>query len=111
LALGTPVSHVNGRTNLRPKRLVGAVVGVAFALIALLGFSAPVLADRNWTESKSLWKQMDNCTRAAYKQFPDHTAEANTKRETARLKCLRASNLPAEAVPPPERDPVGVTHR
>jgi len=54
---------------------------------------------------------MDNCTRAAYKQFPDHTADANAKREAARLKCLRASNLPAETASPAERDPADATRR
>jgi hypothetical protein len=48
---------------------------------------------------------------SAYKQFPDHTADANAKRETARLQCLRAANLPAETASQPERDPVDPTHR
>lgn len=89
----------------------GVVLTVALALVALSGFSGPVLADGNWTLSQSVWKQMDNCTRAAHKQFPDHTADANAKREAARLKCLRASNLPADTASPAARDQVDATRR
>lgn len=95
----------------RTSRRAAPRAGTALALAALLGLSGPAFADKNFTESQSVWRQMDNCSRAAHKQFPDHTADANAKREAARLKCLRASNLPAETASPAERDPVDVIHR
>ena len=103
--------HIFARAQCRAAQPDRAAFAMAFPLIALLGFSVPALADTKWTQSQSVWKQMDSCARAAYKQFPDHTADANAKRETARLKCLRAANLPAETASPPERDPVDATHR
>lgn len=105
------MSHIFARARRRAAQPGSAALAVMLALFALLGFAVPVLADESWTRSKSLWRQMDNCTRAAYKQFPDHTADGNAKREAARLKCLRASNLPAEPAAPAARDPVDVTHR
>jgi len=102
------VWHIFARRS-RHAQSAGAALTTASALVALLG--SAVLADELWTRSQSAWKQMDNCTRAAFKQFPDHTADANAKREAARLKCLRASNLPAETAAPAERDPVDTTHR
>ena len=105
------MSHIFERASRRAAHPAGAMLAVAFALIAFLGLSVPAVADTKWTQSQSAWKQMDNCTRAAQKQFPDHTADANAKREAARLKCLRAGNLPAESASPGERDPVDVTHR
>jgi hypothetical protein len=105
------VSHIFARASRRAAQPAGAALAVALALIVLLGFSAPAFADAKWTTSQSVWKQMDSCARAAYKQFPDHTADANAKREAARLKCLRAANLPADPASPAERDPVDVTHR
>jgi hypothetical protein len=63
----------------------------------------PAAADSNWKTNSAVWKQMDNCTAAARKQFPDYTRESNAKREKARQNCLRASNLPNEgsSAPPP----------
>lgn len=103
--------HIFVRASRRAAQADGAVFAVTLAVITLLGSFAPAVADTKWTTSQSVWKQMDSCTRAAYKRFPDHTADANAKREAARLKCLRASNLPAETATPAERDPVDVTHR
>ena len=103
--------HIFARAQCRVAQPDRAAFAMAFPLIALLGFSVPALADTKWTQSQSVWKQMDSCGRAAYKQFPDHRADANAKREAARLKCLRAGNLPAETAAPVERDPVDVTHR
>jgi hypothetical protein len=105
------VWHIFARASRRAAQPGGAALTVALALVALLGFAAPALADRSWTQSQSVWKQMDSCARAAYRQFPDHTADANAKREAARLKCLRASNLPAETGSPDEHEPVDATHR
>jgi hypothetical protein len=54
------------------------------------------LADNNWKQSNAIWRQMDKCTRAAQKQYPDHTAEAIAKRDEARRRCFRSSNLPGD---------------
>jgi hypothetical protein len=105
------VWQIFAHTSRREAPRAGTALAVALALAAFLGFSGPAFADRNFTQSQSVWRQMDNCARAAYKQFPDRTADANAKREAARLTCLRASNLPAETASPAERDPVDVIHR
>ena len=63
------------------------------ALMLLLG-STQSYADANWTSSNARWRSMDNCTRAAFKLFPDYTKEGNAKRERYRQQCLAASNLP-----------------
>jgi hypothetical protein len=105
------VSQIFAHTRRREAPRASTALAVTLALTALLGFSGSAFADRNFTQSQSVWRQMDNCARAAYKQFPDRTADANAKREAARLTCLRASNLPAETTLPAERDPVGVSHR
>lgn len=68
---------------------------------ALLLLTPPAGADQNWKTSSMVWRQMDNCTRAAQKAYPDYTRESNAKREKARQDCLRSENLPGEASPPP----------
>ena len=50
-------------------------------------------------QSALAWRQMDLCARQAAQQFPDHTPEANAKREAARLNCLRRNHLPVIAQP------------
>ncbi|MBV9018201.1 MAG: hypothetical protein JO058_21330 [Alphaproteobacteria bacterium] len=40
------------------------------------------------------WKSADKCTQQAQTAFPDHTAEANAKRDAALKACLDASGLP-----------------
>ncbi len=68
---------------------------------ALLLLTPPAGADQNWKTSSMVWRQMDNCTRAAQKAYPDYTPESNAKREAARQACLRNGNLPGEASAPP----------
>jgi hypothetical protein len=63
--------------------------------------AASAFADNNWKQSNALWRLMDTCTRAAQKQYPDHTPEAIAKRDQARRQCLRRSNLPGDADAPP----------
>jgi hypothetical protein len=79
--------------------LLGAAVALALP--------RPASADANWKNSQAVWSQMDKCTRAAQKAYPDYTRESNAKREATRQLCLRASNLPGEAIPPsPSPQPV-----
>jgi hypothetical protein len=83
---------------------MGRMLCLAPLLVAaVLVLPRPAAADSSWKTNSAVWKQMDNCTAAARKQFPDYTRESNAKREQARLNCLRASNLPNEgsSVPPP----------
>ncbi|HLJ64261.1 MAG TPA: hypothetical protein VKT70_09155 [Stellaceae bacterium] len=47
------------------------------------------------------WKAQDNCTKAAFRKFPDYTAEAEAKRKADIRQCLANSNLPT-------RDPLVV---
>jgi hypothetical protein len=69
--------------------------------------AAPNLAraDTQQKQNFSIWHQMDDCTKQAAKQFPDHTPGSNAKREAARQACLRARRLPVTApvAPPPPR--------
>jgi hypothetical protein len=53
-----------------------------------------------FTRSQRVWKVRDACSRSAQKQFPDHTAEGNAKRERAFQQCLEAYNLPYESNTP-----------
>ena len=71
------------------------------AATALLG-ARPAIADANWKTSSAIWRQMDNCTKAALKAYPDYTHESNARREALRRNCLRSSNLPGETREPPE---------
>ena len=43
-----------------------------------------------------VWTDMKLCAQQALRQFPDHTPEANAKREAARLNCLRRNHLPID---------------
>ena len=70
-----------------------------FALLmgtAVLLAAAPrlVRADAQQQQSFRVWSQMADCARLASKQYPDHTPEANVKREAARQNCLRQRHLP-----------------
>lgn len=71
--------------------------------VALLS-CAPALADNPWKQSSTLWHIMDKCTRAAQKQFPDHTPDANAKRDAARRHCMESYNLPTDGPPQPADD-------
>ena len=85
---------------------------IATALIAS-GLAMPwasALADSNWKQSSAKWSLMDRCTRAARKQYPDHTAEANAQREASRRQCLRTNNWPADDPQEPEPQPAPDRH-
>jgi hypothetical protein len=68
--------------------------------------SACLIGSESWAQlpgqenafkrSERFWKVRDVCARTAQKQFPDHTAEGNAKRESSYRKCLEANNLPYE---------------
>jgi hypothetical protein len=73
----------------RPRRLALLLVLLAAAL-----WAERAAADDKLRQSDVVWKQMDNCTRAAIKAYPDYTAEALAKREAQRRLCLRRGNLP-----------------
>jgi hypothetical protein len=73
----------------------------ALALAAWLMPALPRLAhaDARQQQSFNAWRQMQDCARAANKQFPDHTPEGNAKREAARQECLRLHHLPVTPEP------------
>jgi len=84
---------------------------LALALIASgtgLLRPTPAAADNNWKSSNTVWHSMDKCTRAALKQYPDHTPDAIAKREATRRQCLRGANLPGDVDPP---QPAAVNQR
>jgi hypothetical protein len=87
-----------------PRRLAGLAAGrrsgppraVLFALCAALWALAPLAAragEQN-QESEQKWHSADLCTRAAFKKFPDYTAEGNVRRENYRRACMRFNGLP-----------------
>jgi hypothetical protein len=59
--------------------------------------------------SDRVWKLRDTCARNSQKQFPDHTAEGNAKRERAFQQCLEANNLPYESST--SKDSTSPSHR
>ena len=78
---------------------------IALAAACLIGSEswAQLPGQENaFKRSERVWKVRDGCARAAQKQFPDHTAEGNAKRESSYRKCLEANNLPYEPSAPPE---------
>ncbi|HKW53334.1 MAG TPA: hypothetical protein VJO12_06555 [Stellaceae bacterium] len=87
-----------------PARAAPAVRRRCMALLLMLlaagPWAGPAAADEKLRQSDVVWKQMDNCTRAAIKAYPDYTAEALAKREAQRRLCLRRSNLPGGDDPP-----------
>jgi hypothetical protein len=81
-----------------------------FALLmgtAVLLAAAPrlVRADAQQQQSFRVWSQMADCARLASKQYPDHTPEANVKREAARQNCLRQRHLPVIPASPAGAEP------
>jgi hypothetical protein len=80
-----------------------------FILPIIVLASACVIGSQSWAQlpgqenafkrSERVWKVRDACARTAQKQFPDHTAEGNAKRESSYRKCLEANNLPYEPSP------------
>jgi hypothetical protein len=83
-----------------------------FTLPIIALASACLIASQSWAQlpgqenafkrSERIWKVRDVCARTAQKQFPDHTAEGNAKRESSYRKCLEANNLPYEPGASPE---------
>jgi hypothetical protein len=87
---------------MRAMSLFAALLGLTLA--GTLATPNLARADTQQKQNFSIWHQMDNCTKQAAKQFPDHTPGSNAKREAARQACLRAHRLPVTApVAPPPR--------
>jgi len=72
-----------------------ALIGLAF--LAALAAATPARADDQQRNAQSKWAQETECSRQAFKQFPDYTPESNANRENFRRACLRAHSLPAES--------------
>ena len=53
-------------------------------------------------KSTTQWHTMDDCSRQAFRKYPDYTAEANAKREAFRRLCLRNKSLPAPETTTPQ---------
>jgi hypothetical protein len=49
-------------------------------------------------QTVSKWVASDRCVQAAQKAFPDFSAEANAKRDTALKNCLASGNLPPRSL-------------
>jgi hypothetical protein len=73
------------------------IMALAFVCLVASEGRAQLPGQENaFTRSERVWKLRDLCARTAQKQFPDHTAEGNAKRESSYRKCLEANNLPYE---------------
>lgn len=59
-------------------------------------------ADNAWKSSEPVWRQSDDCARAAFKQYPDYTPESNAKRDRALRLCLARNHAPGRASTDPE---------
>ena len=58
-------------------------------------------ADVQQQQNFAVWKQVQECARQAFKQYPDYTPEGKAKREAAREECLRQRHLPVTPASPP----------
>jgi hypothetical protein len=63
-----------------------------FALLLTLAQAA--IPSQQGAQATKNWKTMDQCANEAHTAFPDHTAEANAKREAKLKECLEGKNLP-----------------
>ena len=72
------------------------IASTALLIAASLVLAMPPRLARADAQQQSfrVWNQMADCARLAAKQYPDHTPEANAKREAARQNCLRQRHLP-----------------
>ena len=70
-----------------------------FASCALLALvvSFPASASQEGTRVVKNWRAMDQCAKKAQEAFPDHTAEANAKREAKLKACLANGNYAPRA--------------
>lgn len=85
-----------------------AIAPIALSIgVALVLAAAPRLAraDAQQQQSSRVWSQMADCDRLAAKQYPDHTADSNVKREAARQNCLRQRHLPVVPTTPQPTPP------
>ena len=79
--------------------------GILGLMLALPGANAQL--GRPWNQpyigqqqqAEMVWEDMRECAQAANRSFPDHTPEADQKRENARLNCLRIYHLPVDPRP------------
>ena len=68
---------------------------VCCLLLLAVFVPATALASQSGSQTMKNWKTMDQCAKEAQTAFPDHTAEANAKRDAKLKECLAAKNLPA----------------
>ena len=68
--------------------------GMAPLTVALVLVLSPARASQQGVVAMKNWKTMDQCAKEAQTAFPDHTAEANAKRDAKLKECLAAKNLP-----------------
>ena len=70
--------------------------------LALAAVAMPALAAGPVDQAQKRWKQADACVADANKQVPDHTAEAQRKRDQLANDCMIAHKLqPLTNVAPP----------
>ena len=70
---------------------------IGLGILAAVAAVAPARADDAQRSAQTKWAQESECSRQAFKQFPDYTPEANANRENFRRACLRARGLPADS--------------
>ena len=66
------------------ERFILPIIALAFACLVGSESWAQLPGQENpFKRSERVWKVRDLCARTAQKQFPDHTAEGNAKRESS----------------------------
>jgi hypothetical protein len=70
---------------------------IGLAILTAVAVASPSRADDAQRGAQSKWAQETECSREAFKHFPDYTPESNANRENYRRACLRARGLPAES--------------
>ncbi|HUE18225.1 MAG TPA: hypothetical protein VMQ63_00515 [Stellaceae bacterium] len=72
----------------------GVVLLAALCLIYALAVPAQA-GSLQQRDANTEWQIANDCTRKAFKAFPDYTPAGNAQRENYRRACLRSKGLPS----------------
>jgi hypothetical protein len=67
---------------------------IAAAFVVLAFGPAVAMASQQGAVALQNWRGMDKCAKDAQVAFPDHTADANAKRDAKLKECLQQKNMP-----------------
>jgi hypothetical protein len=72
----------------------GVVLLAALSLACALAAPAQAVSLQQ-RDAETEWQIANDCTRKAFKAFPDYTPAGNAERENYRRACLRGKGLPS----------------